>query len=656
MSSELSSHNIESHLVENRVFPPPSAFAQRARVGSLAEYERLYRESIAEPDKFWAREAEELLWRENWDTVLAWDCPHAKWFVGGKLNVSENCLDRHLDGPRRDKVAIDFEGERGDRRTLTYAQLHAEVCRFANVLKAQGIEPGDRVLIYLPHVPEAAISMLACARIGAVHSVVFGGFSAESIKDRLKDSGAKLIVTADGGWRRGKIVPLKANVDAALKDGDGLVERVIVLRRVENDVALKSGRDLWWDEAAAAVGADCPAEPFDSEHPLFILYTSGSTGKPKGILHTTGGYLLGTYVTSKYYFDLREDDVYWCTADVGWITGHSYVTYGPLANGATVVMYEGAPDTPDCGRWWKLIEEHKITILYTAPTAIRAFIKWGDHWPKSYDLSSLRLLGTVGEPINPEAWMWYRELIGGGRCPIVDTWWQTETGGHMIAPFPGATPTKPGTATRPFFGVDAAIVDDEGNEVGPNVGGKLVIRRPWPSMLRGIYGDPERYQQAYWSEFKERGYYFTGDGARRDEEGNFWIVGRIDDVLNVAGHRLGTSEIESALVSHPAVAEAAVVGRPDEIKGQGVVAFVTLKGGQAAGKDVEDALKKHVAASIGAIARPDQIRFTDALPKTRSGKIMRRLLKEVASGKTVTGDTTTLEDLSILAKLQTSED
>ena len=653
MSSE-ASHNIESHLIENRVFPPPAAFAQQAHVGSLAEYERMYRESIDDPDKFWAREAEELLWQEKWDTVLEWNCPDAKWFVGGKLNVSENCLDRHLSGPRRDKVAIDFEGEPGDRRTLTYAQLHTEVCRFANVLRAQGVGPGDRVLIYLPHVPEAVISMLACARIGAVHSVVFGGFSAESIKDRLNDSGAKLIVTADGGWRRGKIVPLKANVDAALRDGDGLVERVVVLRRAGNDVTLKGGRDVWWDEAAAAVGADCPAEPFDSEHPLFILYTSGSTGKPKGILHTTAGYLLGTYVTTKYYFDLREDDVYWCTADVGWITGHSYVAYGPLANGATVVMYEGAPDTPDQGRWWKLVEEHRVSILYTAPTAIRAFIKWGDQWPGGYDLGSLRLLGTVGEPINPEAWMWYRERIGGGRCPIVDTWWQTETGGHMIAPFPGATPTKPGTATRPFFGVDAAVVDDEGNEVGPNVGGKLVIRRPWPSMLRTIYGDPARYQQAYWSEFKDKGYYFTGDGARRDEEGNFWIVGRIDDVLNVAGHRLGTSEIESALVAHPAVAEAAVVGRPDEIKGQGVVAFVTLKGGQAAGKDVEDALKKHVAASIGAIARPDQIRFTDALPKTRSGKIMRRLLKEVASGKAVTGDTTTLEDLSILARLQAS--
>ena len=648
--------NIESLLVEDRVFPPPAAFAQAARIGSLAEYETLYEESIAQPDKFWAREAGELLWQEPWDTVLEWDCPHAKWFVGGQLNVSENCLDRHLSGPRRDKVAIDFEGEPGDRRTLTYAQLHAQVCRFANVLKAQGVAAGDRVLIYLPHIPEAVISMLACARIGAVHSVVFGGFSADSIRDRLNDSGAKCIVTADGGWRRGKVVPLKANVDAALRDGDGKVESVIVVRRAENEVTLKDGRDVWWHDAAGEVGSDCPAEPFDSEHPLFILYTSGSTGKPKGILHTTGGYLVGTHSTTKYLFDLREDDVYWCTADVGWITGHSYVAYGPLAAGATVVMYEGAPDTPDCGRWWKLIEEHGVTILYTAPTAIRAFIKWGDQWPKGRDLGSLRLLGTVGEPINPEAWMWFREVIGGNRCPIVDTWWQTETGAQMIAPFPGATPTKPGTATRPFFGVDAAIVDDAGNEVGPNVGGKLVVRRPWPSMLRGIYGDMARYEQAYWSEYKAQGFYFTGDGARRDADGNFWIVGRIDDVLNVAGHRLGTSEIESALVAHPSVAEAAVVGRPDEIKGQGVVAFVTVKAGQTASKELEAALKKHVGATIGAIARPDQIRFTDSLPKTRSGKIMRRLLKEVASGKAVTGDTTTLEDLSILAKLQSSED
>ena len=648
--------NIESHLVEDRVFPPDAAFAAKARIGSMAEYEALYRESILEPDKFWAREAAELLWRQPWNQVLEWNCPYAKWFVGGRLNVSENCLDRHLDGPRRDKVAILWEGEPGDRRTLTYAQLHAEVCRFANVLKSHGIRPGDRVLIYLPLVPEAAVAMLACARIGAVHSVVFGGFSAESIKDRLADSGATLIVTADGGWRRGKVVPLKANVDAALKDAPSGAIPVIVLRRTSNAVEMKEGRDVWWHDEMEKAPADCPAEPFDSEHPLYILYTSGSTGKPKGILHTSGGYLLGCYITCKYIFDLREEDIYWCTADVGWVTGHSYVVYGPLANGATTLMYEGAPDTPQPDRWWKLIADHQVTILYTAPTAVRAFIKWGDQHPARHDLSSLRLLGTVGEPINPEAWMWFREKIGGGRCPIVDTWWQTETGAHMIAPLPGAIATKPGTATRPFFGVDAAIVDDAGNEVGPNQGGKLVVRRPWPSMLRNIYGDPERYEKQYWSEFAGKGFYFTGDGARCDAEGNFWIVGRIDDVLNVAGHRLGTSEIESALVSHPSVAEAAVVGRPDEIKGQGVVAFVTLKTGVEASPELKEVLRKHVATAIGAIAKPDQVRFADALPKTRSGKIMRRLLKEVASGKGVTGDTTTLEDLSILAKLGSSED
>ena len=647
--------NIESSLVENRLFPPPADFAAKARIGNAADFEALYQLSIEHPEVFWAKEAAELQWTTPWSTVLDWQPPFAKWFVGGQLNVAANCLDRHLDA-RRDKPAIVWEGEPGDGRTLTYGELHAEVCRFANVLQGKGIAPGDRVILYLPLVPEAAVAMLACARIGAVHSVIFGGFSAESIKDRLADSGARFIVTADGGWRRGKIVPLKANVDAALQDGNGHVEGVIVLRRANNEVAMQANRDTWWHDEMPGASPEHAAQPFDSEHPLFILYTSGSTGKPKGILHTSGGYLLGTYCTTKYVFDLRDDDIYWCTADVGWITGHSYVVYGPLANGATVFLYEGAPDTPAQDRWWDLIERHKITICYTAPTAIRAFIKWGDQWPAKHDLSSLRLLGTVGEPINPEAWMWFHEKIGGGRCPIVDTWWQTETGGHMITPLPGVTPTKPGTATRPFFGVDAAIVDDAGNEVGPNVGGKLVIRKPWPSMLRSIWGDPERYVKTYWSEFGDRGYYFTGDGARRDADGYFWIVGRIDDVLNVAGHRLGTSEIESALVAHPSVAEAAVVGKPDEIKGQGVVAFVTVKGGQTPSKDLADALKKHVGTSIGAIARPDEIRFTDSLPKTRSGKIMRRLLKEVASGKAVTGDTTTLEDLSILAKLQANED
>ncbi len=655
MSQPSSSQNIESHLQETRVFPPPAEFAQQARVGSREDYDQLYKLSIEHPDAFWAKEAAELKWSVPWSVVLEWHAPFARWFVGGRLNVAENCLDRHL-ATRANKPALVWEGEPGDQRTLTYAELHAEVCRFANVLTGKGIAAGDRVIIYLPLVPEAAVAMLACARIGAVHSVIFGGFSAESIKDRLADSGARFIVTADGGWRRGKVVPLKANVDAALKDGDGKVEGVIVLRRAENAVEMKAGRDTWWHDETGKVSAEHAAEAFDSEQPLFILYTSGSTGKPKGILHTSGGYLLGAACTTKYVFDLREEDVYWCTADVGWITGHTYVVYGPLANGATVFMYEGAPDTPAQDRWWELIEKHKVTICYTAPTAIRAFIKWGDPWPARHDLSSLRLLGTVGEPINPEAWMWFHDKIGGGRCPIVDTWWQTETGGHMICPLPGAIPTTPGTATVPFFGCDAAIVDDAGNEVGPNVGGKLVIRQPWPSMLRTIWGDDERYAKQYWSEFGDKHFYFTGDGARRDESGNFWIVGRIDDVLNVAGHRLGTSEIESALVAHASVAEAAVVGKPDEIKGQGVMAFVTLKGGQEKTRELNEALKKHVAASIGAIARPDEIRFTDALPKTRSGKIMRRLLKEIAAGKAVTGDTTTLEDLSILAKLQASED
>ena len=649
------STNIESHLTENRVFEPPADFAANARVGSLAEYRRLYRQSIDQPDTFWGREASELHWRTTWKSVCDWQPPFAKWFVGGKLNVAENCVDRHAQGPRKNKAAIIFEGEPGEKRTLTYQQLHREVGKFANVLRRNGAKAGDRVLIYLPMIPEAAIAMLACARIGAVHTVVFGGFSAESIRDRVHDSGATLVVTADGGYRRGAIVPLKQNVDNALENMDG-APRVIVFRRANNPIHIKEGRDVWWHREMDYVDANCPAEPFDSEHPLFILYTSGSTGKPKGILHTSGGYLTGTHATCKYVFDLRDDDVYWCTADVGWITGHSYVVYGPLAAGATVFMYEGAPNWPEPDRWWRLIEEYGVTICYTAPTAIRAFIKWGDQWPAKHDLSSLRLLGTVGEPINPEAWMWFREKIGGGRCPIVDTWWQTETGGHMITPLPGATPTKPGTATLPFFGVDVAIVDDAGNELGPNEGGKLVIRRPWPSMLRTIHGDPERYAKTYWSEFPGKDFYFTGDGARRDEDGYFWITGRMDDVLNVAGHRLGTAEIESALVSHPAVAEAAVVGCPDEIKGQGVAAFVTVKEGRTADAALREALRRHVGELIGAIAKPDQIRFTPALPKTRSGKIMRRLLKQIAGGQSVTGDTTTLEDYSILAKLQSGEE
>ena len=646
--------DIESHLKETRIFNPATQFAEKARIKNLAQYRRMHHESLTRPAQFWTREALELIWRGRWKSVLEWKPPFAKWFVGGKINVSENCLDRHLTGPRRNKAAIIWEGEPGEKRTLTYQQLHHEVCRFANVLKRNKIGKGDRVIIYLPTIPEAAIAMLACARIGAVHSVVFGGFSPESIRDRIADSGATALITADGGYRRGGIVPLKKNVDDALRGGGTSIKRVIVFRRTGSDVHIEEGRDVWWHRELEYVDAKCPPAALDSEHPLYILYTSGSTGKPKGILHTTGGYLVGIYCTTKYVFDIRDDDIFWCTADVGWVTGHSYVVYGPLSNGATTFMYEGAPNWPEPDRFWKIIEDNRISILYTAPTAIRAFIRWGDQWVRKHDLSSLRLLGSVGEPINPEAWMWYHKNIGSGRCPIVDTWWQTETGAIMITPLPGAIPTKPGSATLPFFGVDPAIVDAEGNEVGANVGGKLIIRHPWPSMLRTIYRDKERYRKQYWSEFK--GNYLTGDGARRDEDGYFWIVGRIDDVLNVAGHRLGTSEIESALVSHAKVAEAAVVGRPDELKGQGVVAFVTLKTGIEASRDLKTKLREHVGVQIGAIAKPDEVRFAEALPKTRSGKIMRRLLKEIASGAKVSGDTTTLEDFSVLAKLAEPEE
>jgi acetyl-CoA synthetase len=654
INPSMSTENIESHLNERRVFKPAREFSKKARIQNLAEYRKMWEESVKRPDRFWGREASELQWQQKWSKVLEWKEPFVKWFVGGKINVSENCLDRHLGTARQNKAAIIWEGEPGEKRTITYLQLHREVCVFANVLKRRGVRKGDRVLIYMPMIPEAAVAMLACARIGATHSVVFGGFSAESIRERIADSGAKLVVTSDGGYRRGAIVPLKKNVDDALKGDAQGIKGVIVFRRTGQEVQMDEKRDHWWHEEITHVDAECPAAQLDSEHPLFILYTSGSTGKPKGILHSTGGYLLGAYVTSKYVFDLRDEDVYWCTADVGWVTGHSYLVYGPLANGATSLMYEGAPNWPENDRFWRIIEEHRVTIFYTAPTAIRAFIRWGDEWVKKHDLSSLRLLGSVGEPINPEAWMWYHKVIGGERCPIVDTWWQTETGSIMITPLPGATPTKPGSATLPFFGVDAAVVDDAGKEVGVNQGGKLVIRGPWPSMLRTIYGDKARYRKTYWSEIK--GCYFAGDGARRDKDGYFWIVGRIDDVLNVAGHRLGTSEVESALVSHTSVAEAAVVGRPDELKGQAVVCFVTLKTGVKAGAGLRDELKKHVRTVIGPVATPDDIRFADALPKTRSGKIMRRLLKQIASGVQVTGDTTTLEDLSILAKLSSSED
>jgi acetyl-CoA synthetase len=662
------STSFDSILHEERVFPPPKGFSRQAQIKSLAQYRKLYRESIQSPEKFWSRQAKaELVWFKRWTRVLKWEEPYAKWFLGGQLNVSYNCLDRHLGTARANKAALIWEGEPaapgkpGEERTLTYKQLHHEVCRFANVLKRNGLKPGDRVLIYLPMVPEAAIAMLACSRIGAVHSVVFGGFSAQSVADRIQDSQAKLVITADGGFRRGTVVPLKQNVDdaLALKDPQGellakSIQHVIVLRRANNEVQFQEGRDLWWHSELEKVDAHCPAEKMDSEAPLFILYTSGSTGKPKGILHTTGGYLLYAKLTSKYVFDLRDEDVYWCTADVGWVTGHSYVVYGPLANGATSLMYEGAPNFPEPDRFWRIVEKYGVTILYTAPTAIRAFMKWGVEWPQKHDLSSLRLLGTVGEPINPEAWMWYNEFIGGKRCPIVDTWWQTETGGILISPLPGATPTKPGSATLPFFGIVPEVVDDYGRPVPRNSGGKLVIRKPWPGMLRGLWGDPQRYQQVYWGEVEHS--YFTGDGSRQDKDGYFWIVGRIDDVLNVAGHRIGTAEVESALVSHQKVAEAAVVGRPDAMKGQALVAFVTVKSGVHADGALREELRLHVAKEIGPVAKPDDIRFAEALPKTRSGKIMRRLLKQIASGTEIKGDTTTLEDLGVLARLSRVEE
>jgi acetyl-CoA synthetase len=644
--------DIESVLKEVRTFAPSPEFAERAHVRSIADYELLAARAADDPEGFWGEVASAMLdWSEPWKQVLDWKPPWARWFDGGKLNLAHNCLDRHLLGPRRDKPALVWEGEPGDHRTLTYQELHAEVCRFANALEGLGIRAGDRVMIYMPLVPEIAVAMLACARIGATHSVVFGGFSAEALRDRTTDCGARLVITADGGYRRGKVLPLKGNVDDAVKHTP-TVEHVIVLKRAGNPVEWHP-RDLWWHDLVEKAPPTHVAPALDAEHPLFILYTSGTTGKPKGVVHTTGGYAVGVTYTTRMVFDLRDEDVYWCTADVGWVTGHSYVVYGPLANGATTVMYEGAPDTPEPDRLWSIVERLRVTVFYTAPTAIRAFIRWGNDWPGKHDLSSLRLLGTVGEPINPEAWMWYQQHIGGGRCPIVDTWWQTETGAIMISPLPGATATKPGSCTRPLPGVAADVVTRDGKSCGPDEGGFLVIRRPWPSMMRTIHGDPDRYAR-YWSEIP--GLYFAGDGARRDADGYFWVMGRIDDVVNVAGHRLGTMEVESALVSHPEVAEAAVVGRPDDLKGQGLVAFVTLKRGVAADPQRGELLRQHVVKEIGAIARPDQIRFTEALPKTRSGKIMRRLLKEIASTGTVKGDTTTLEDMNVLNRLAADEE
>ncbi len=637
---------IDALLHETRRFPPTEEFKRQANVNDPAIYEQANKDFEA----FWAQCAERLEWFQKWHTVLEWDPPYAKWFIGGKLNACYNCVDRHVRTWRRNKAALIWEGEPGEERVLTYGDLHREVQKFANVLKSLGVQKGDRVCIYMPMVPEVVIAMLACARIGAPHSVVFGGFSADSLADRINDAQAKLLITADGGYRRGSIVPLKQNADTALQSTPS-IEKVIVLRRIGGNytVPMQAGRDLWWEELMANAPLTCPAEPMDSEDLLYLLYTSGSTGKPKGIMHTTGGYMTQVTVTTNWVFDLKDEDVYWCTADVGWVTGHSYIVYGPLSNGATCVIYEGAPDYPDRDRFWAIVEKYRVTILYTAPTAIRAFMKWGEHYPARHDLSSLRLLGTVGEPINPEAWMWYHEYIGGGRCPIVDTWWQTETGAILITPLPGIVTTKPGSATFPFPGIFADVLDDAGNSVPPGRGGYLVLTKPWPSMTRGLWGDPERFVQTYWSKYP--GLYFTGDGARRDEEGYFWLLGRVDDVLNVSGHRLSTMEVESALVEHPAVAEAAVIGKSHEIKGQAVAAFVIVKEGYQANEQLSNELKQFVAQKIGAIARPDDIIFTPELPKTRSGKIMRRLLRDIAEGRAL-GDVTTLADPGVIQSLK----
>ncbi|MCA8921807.1 MAG: acetate--CoA ligase [Planctomycetes bacterium] len=652
----MSDTHITSVLNEARVFAPQPEFRAQAYWQDLDAYRAEHERSLQDPEGFWGEVAKELSWFEPWGKVLEWNLPDAKWFVGGKTNLCFNCVDRQVESGHGDQLAILWEGEAvgpdgPEVRRLSYADLQAETSRFANALKAQGVKKGDVVTIYMGMVPELAIAVLACARIGAPHSVVFGGFSSHAIADRVDDADSKVVITCDGSWRRGKVVPLKANVDAAC-ELTSKIETVIVVERCGNEVAMREGRDLWWRDAVQGVDAECPCEPMDAEDMLFLLYTSGSTGKPKGIVHTTGGYMVYTYLTSKYTFNLKPDtgQVYWCTADVGWITGHSYILYGILPNRVPSLMFEGAPNFPEVDRFWDICERHKVTQFYTAPTAIRAFMKWGDEAVTKHDLSSLQLLGTVGEPINPEAWMWYREVVGGSRCPIVDTWWQTETGGHMLTPLPGATPTVPGSCTLPFFGIDAAVVDESGNEVPLNRGGLLAIRKPWPSMLRGIHGDRERFVQTYFSRLE--GMYFPGDGARRDAHGNFWIMGRVDDVINVAGHRLGTMEVESALVSHPQVVEAAVVGMPHEIKGTGIAAFVTLGPGVAASPELSATLQAHVGEEIGAIAKPDLIQFTDHLPKTRSGKIMRRLLRDVAAKRAITGDVTTLEDFSVLETLQ----
>ena len=644
--------DIDVLLQENRKFEPGSDFSSAARVSS---YE-IYSEAAADPEAWWESEARELEWMKPWDKVVSWDPPHVKWFEGGKLNISVNCLDRHIRGANRNKAALIWEGEPGDRRTLTYWDLYCEVCRFANVLRELGVEKGDRVAIYLPMIPEAAIAMLGCARIGAIHSVVFGGFSPESLRDRINDAGATVLITADGGYRRGQVIPLKRNSDKALEETPTIKHVIVVQRRPgslgdEAFAEMEEGRDHWWHRLMRHQPIHAEPAEMDSEDVLYILYTSGTTGKPKGIVHTTGGYLTGVATTTKLVFDLRDEDVFWCTADIGWVTGHSYVVYGPLANAATVVMYEGAPDWPEKDRFWDICEKHGVTILYTAPTAIRAFMKWGAEHPQAHDLSRLRLLGSVGEPINPEAWMWYRENIGGNRCPIVDTWWQTETGAIVISPLPGVTATKPGSATRPLPGFSAELLDDTANPIDVG-GGLLALTKPWPSMLRTIWGDDERYVDTYFSKWKGRpDLYFPGDGAKRDEDGYFWILGRVDDVLNVAGHRIGTMEVESALVEHPSVAEAAVVGRSHELKGQAIAAFVTIRDSKKLTPELREELKQFVAKKIGALARPDDIIFSADLPKTRSGKIMRRLLRDIAEGRAM-GDTTTLADPNVVASLR----
>lgn len=644
---------IKSVSTESRVFDPPAEFAAKARVGSREAYQALYDRSISDPEGFWREQAEPLHFFTEPKSICQWDPPKARWFDGGTTNIAYNCLDRHIAAGKGERTALIWEAEDGEVLELSYADVLRETNKVAGALQELGVEKGDRVVIYMGMVPEAAYAMLACVRIGAIHSVIFGGFAADAVRDRVNDADAKVVLTQDGAFRRGKVVPLKENVDKALDQCPG-VRASLVLRRTHSEVTMKEGRDHDWAALVGTQSGELDAVPLDSEHPSFILYTSGTTGKPKGVMHTTAGYMVGTYVTSKYVFDLNEDDVYWCTADVGWITGHSYIVYGPLANGATVVMYEGAPNQPGPDRFWELIAKHRVTIFYTAPTAIRAFIKWGDEHVLAHDLSSLRLLGTVGEPINPEAWMWYRETVGKNRCPIVDTWWQTETGAMMMSPLPGAIAAVPGSCTVPFFGVSPKILREDGTEAEPNEGGYLVIDEPWPSMLRTVWGDDDRFRETYFSKFE--GKYFTGDGARKDEHGNFWVMGRVDDVLNVSGHRLGTAEIESALVAHDDVAEAAVVGRPDELTGQAIVAFVTLKGSVTPSEDLATALQAFVGNEIGKFAKPKAIRFADALPKTRSGKIMRRLLGELARGEAPKGDMTTLEDISVIAKLRGDEE